>query len=73
MKTERYFIQSEHVRGEPRMYWIVDRLKDCESVADSMFSDKRKVNRLLSKLIRKSGGKETQGGHTDYVKLKPPV
>lgn len=23
--ADRYFVQSEHVRGEPRIYWICDR------------------------------------------------
>lgn len=41
----RYFVQSEQVRGEPRIYWICDRQRRCEQVGLHTRSERTAENR----------------------------
>lgn len=51
----RYIVDTEHVRGERRLYWVMDTLQrglrgvDCKQVTEHT-TDKRKAERWCDKL-----------------------
>jgi hypothetical protein len=49
----RYYVQGETVRGEPRVYWVVDREQHHKTVS-KVTTDKRQAERWLNKLQRDS-------------------
>jgi len=51
MSDPRYFVQSEQVRGEPRFYWVADRLapNDSDQVSRSTTS-KRTAERQCEQM-----------------------
>jgi len=56
-KPERFYVQSHHVRGEPRYYWIVDREGRNPSLPDWTTS-RRRMDRLCAKLNSEAGATE---------------
>lgn len=50
---DRYFVDTEHIRGEPRVYWVADRnfrtRHRAKGITDGT-TDKRKAERECDKL-----------------------
>ena len=45
----RYYVQGETVRGEPRVYWVVDRQARHRPVTNAL-TDRRQVERICKKM-----------------------
>lgn len=62
MKGPRYMVQSDHVRGERRAYWVVDMHKQTyrsnfagEIVDGKVTNDRRTAERWCEKLNKDEG------------------
>lgn len=58
--SDRYFVQSEQVRREPRIYWVVDI--STGRMVEGTGPTKRKAERECAKLNAGEGIPETGGG-----------
>ena len=56
----KYFVDTEHIRGEPRLYWVSERvegngvLKDGVRSASDVTTSKRKAQRECDRLNREA-------------------